>query len=46
MKNSGNKPPISVPNKGKWMGKEMKTVKQFFGGECVFREMLLDASTD
>lgn len=34
MKNSQNKPPITVPNKGKHMGGEMVRAEQFFGGEC------------
>jgi hypothetical protein len=35
MKNAQNKPPITVPNKGRHMGGEMVRAEQFFGGESL-----------
>lgn len=31
MKTAGNKPPITVPNKGRWMGAEMVRAEHFYG---------------
>lgn len=33
---SGNKPPISVANKGFWMFEDMKRAENFYGGACHF----------
>jgi len=33
MKEAGNRPPVSVPNKGKWMWEDMGRAEKFFGSE-------------
>lgn len=33
MKYSGNKPPISVQNKGMWMNEDRERASKFYGGE-------------
>lgn len=34
MQQSGNKPPISVANKGIWMHEDMQRAQKFYGGAC------------